>query len=306
MITLFSKARLAWSIWYVIIIIVEQHDGFNSLTDDLKPSQDEVLRRMGRNLLIFQQIEHWLKFLLAQHTVGGTAETLSANLEKKTECVSKKMLGQLVDMYGSEVLEDAGAEVTEVERPTGWYAFTFRISADTEIVESLRRDLKQMKDERNELVHHFLPRWQPNSSALMAKSLAYLDAQRERVLPIHEHLRSTVNHIQESRQQLLDFVNSPEYEKQPELMWLQISPLVSLLRDVAIQYHRQDGWTYLAQAGDLAAKELPEEVKALKARYGFKTLKKLLIGCETFDVLDEPLSAGCFRTLYRVKEVLKT
>ena len=60
---------------------------------------------------------------------------------------------------------------------------------------------------------------------------------------------------------------------------------------------------YLAQAGDLAAKNLPEEVKALKERYGFKTLKKLLAGSEMFDIFDEPLSSGRFRTLYRKKEM---
>ena len=96
-------------------------------------------------------------------------------------------------------------------------------------------------------------------------------------------------------------MTSPECEKQSELMWLQDSPLVSLLRDAAKRHHRKDGWTDLAQAGDLAAKEMPEELKGLKERYGFKTLKKLLVGCETFDVFDEPLSEGCFRTLYKDK-----
>lgn len=86
-------------------------------------------------------------------------------------------------------------------------------------------------------------------------------------------------------------------------MWLQASPLVALLSDVATQIQRKDGWTYLAQAGDLAAKNLPEEVKALKERYGFKTLKKLLAGSEMFDIFDEPLSGGRFRTLYRKKEM---
>lgn len=35
-------------------------------------------------------------------------------------------------------------------------------------------------------------------------------------------------------------------------MFLQVSPLVSLLRDVAARHCREDGWTYLALAGDLA------------------------------------------------------
>lgn len=80
---------------------------------------------------------------------------------------------------------------------------------------------------------------------------------------------------------------------------VEVNPLVSLFCDVATQHHRKDGWTYLAQAGNLAAKELPDEVKALKERYGFKTLKKLLVGSEMFKIFDEPLVSGAFRTLYR-------
>ena len=273
-----------------------------SLNSDLKLTQDEVLRRLGRNLLLCQQIEHLLKLLLSTHKGGGTAETYRAAQQEHKDCINKKMLGHLVEKFGNELLQDAGEDVSEEERPAGWFSFTFRISGDTEFVESKRRDLKLMTDERNELVHHFFPRWQPNALDKMTETLAYLDAQREKLLPMHEYLKNTVTHMQESKRLLSNFAASPEGDEQYELMWLQASPLVNLLRDVATQYHRQDGWTYLAQAGDLAAKESPEEVKNLKEWYGFKTLKKLLVGCETFDVFDEPLPNGCFRTLYKNKE----
>lgn len=272
-----------------------------SLTSDLKPTQDEVLRRVGRNLLLFQQIEHFLKFLLSTHKSGGTAETIKTNLQKQAEGISKKMLGQLVEKYATEVLKDAGEAVPEEEGSADWFMFSFSMSGDTKFVESIRRDLKVMTDERNELVHHFLPFWQPDSSEKMTEALVYLDTQREKVLPIHEHLRSTIGHIQESRQKLLDFMASPEYEKQSELMWLQASPLVSFLSEVTTKIHRKNGWCYLAHAGDLAAKELAEELKNLKEHYGFKTLKKLVIGSELFDVVDEILPGGGFRTLYRLR-----
>lgn len=211
------------------------------------------------------------------------------------------MLGQLVEKYAAEVLKDAGEDVPEEENPADRFMFSFSISGDTTFVESIRRDLKVMTDERNELIHHFLPRWQPRSPEMMVEALAYLDAQREKVLPVHEHLRSTIGHIQESRQKLLDFMASPEYKKETELMWLQASPLVSLLLGLTTKIHRKDGWCYLAHAGELAAKEFPEELKNFKERYGFKTLKKLVIGSELFDVLDEILPGGKFRTLYRLR-----
>lgn len=258
-----------------------------------------MLRRVGRNLLLFQQIEHFLKFLLSTHKWGGTTDTIKTNLQKQTEGVSKKMLGQLVEKYATEVLKDAGEDVPEEEIPADGLFVSFVISGDTKFVESTRRDLKVMTDERNELIHHFLPRWQPDSLEKMTEALAYLDTQREKVLPMHEHLRSTIGHIQEDRKKLHDFLASPEYEKQSELMWLQASPLVSFLSEVTTKIHRKDGWCYLAHAGELAAKDLSEELKNLKEHYGFKTLKELVIGSELFDILDEILPGGGFRTLYR-------
>lgn len=272
-----------------------------SLKSNLKPTQDEVLRRVGRNLLLFQQIEWLLKFLLSRHKAEGPPVDFKERQQKQTDTINRKMFGLLVDKYGTEVLKDAGIEVPEEESPADWITFTFRISGDTEFVEAMRRDMKLMTEHRNELVHGFLPRWLPDSAEKLEETLVYLDTQREKVLPIHEHLRTAANHIQESQKKLIEFMSSGEYQKQSELMWLQASPLVLLLRDVASQIHRKDGWSYLAHAGRLANKELPDEVKSLNESYGFKTLRKLLIGSEMFDVFDEPLSEGQFRTLYKNK-----
>lgn len=260
-----------------------------------------MLRRVGRNLVIFQQIEYFLKFLLSSHQHSGTAETLQANAKAQAECISTKTLGVLVEKYKTEILHDAGEEIPEVERPAGWFSFSYRLSVEKEFLDSLHNDLKVMTDERNALVHHFLPRWQPGSDEAMAEALAYLDSQREKVLPMFEHLKRNIEGVEESRRYLQEFIKSPEYDKQFELMWLQSSPLIELLHDVAQKFCRKDGWTYLAHAGDLAAKELPEEVKALKERYGYKTLKMLLIGSEIFEIFDEPLVNGAFRTLYKVR-----
>ncbi len=258
---------------------------------------------MGRNLLLFQQIESLLKFLLSHHKAGSKPGEFKKRRQERIDAVNGMMLGHLVHRYGTEVLRDAGVEVPEEESPADWITFSFRISGDTEFIEAMRREMKLMTEQRNELVHGFLPRWEPDSIEKLEEALGYLDTQHENVLPMHEHLQTTANDIHEGWKKFFDFIASKEYQKSSELMWLQASQLVSLLRDVATQIQRADGWTYLAHAADLANKELPEEVKNLKERYGFKTFKKLLVGSEMFDVFDEPLSGGRFRTLYKNKEM---
>jgi hypothetical protein len=275
-------------------------DPDQSVTEQLKA---EVLRRIGRNLLIFQQIEALLKFLLIQHKTEGTPEDFQARHEKRAKRINKEILGNLVKEYVGGVLKDANEELPDEQEPrvTPYVSITTQIEVDAEFLEAMRRDLKFMTDERNELVHHFLPRWQPNSAEKLQESLDYLDAQRQKALPIHEHLRGIYDQLQENRKRVSEYLASDEYARLDDLMWLQSSPLVTFLRDISTQVRRADGWTYLAHAGQLAREKLKEDMQNLKERYGCSTLKGLLVACETFDIFDEPLSNGKCRTMYRVR-----
>lgn len=53
--------------------------------EDLPPQklQDEVLRKVGRNLLIFQQIEGLLKMILGKSKVQGYARELALKQEQR-------------------------------------------------------------------------------------------------------------------------------------------------------------------------------------------------------------------------------
>lgn len=270
--------------------------------DELEAAQQEVLRRVGRNLLLFQQIEYCLKFVLARHKNAGTLETYQENLQKRAEGIDRRMLGLLVEQYSRDVLQDAGEAIPEEEWPADWFSFVFRLSGSTEYIGGLRQDMKLMTDERNALVHGFLPRWQPQSADKLHEALLYLDAQRQKVIPMHEHLKLMVEQLIKSGEHAIAYFGSPEYEKQSQLLDLQGSLLATFLCNVATRVRRKDGWTYLAHAGTLAAREIPDELTHLKARYGFKTLKGLLVGTELFDIYDEPLKGEGFRTLYRLKE----
>lgn len=271
-----------------------------------KALRDEVLRKVGRNVLLFQQIEGLLKFLVANHHADGTATDIVGRQQDRAEKVQKHMMGKLVERYTDGILSDAGEATKEPEEVTQpWMSFTFTVNGDSEFYESLRTSLKLMVDERNDLIHHFLPRWQPDSLEHLTAATSYLDQQREKVLPMFEHLKSVTKSMQEARQALAVSLSSDEGMRQFELNWLQHSSLVTLLRDVATQKPRSDGWAYLAHAGQLARIHESDAVTHIKERYGHSTLKRLLIASELFDVLDEPLSNGGFRTLYRVKKTLK-
>ena len=264
---------------------------------------DEVLRRIGRNVLLFQQIEGLLKFLVANHRADGNTSNFNARQQQRTEKVQKQMMGNLVEQYADGILTDAGEPSPEPEDLTqAWMSFRFSTPSDINFYESQRADMKRMVDERNDLIHHFMPRWQPDSVEFMCEAAAYLDEQRARVLPMFEHLSAVSKSMVDTRQSLAAFLASTEGQHQFELTWLQHSSLATLLREVAMQNARGDGWAYLANAGRIARIQEPDAVTHMKDRYGHSTLKRLLVATELFDVFDEPLPSGGFCTLYRMKQ----
>ncbi len=267
---------------------------------------DEVLRKIGLNVLLFQQIEALLKLLVTHHRIDGTVTNTAERKQQRAEQVHKLTMGALVGQYTDNILSDAGDSIKEPEIVDEiWMSSTFSITGDSDLYGSLSADLKLMVQERNDLVHHFLPQWQPDSVEQMEKASSYLDQQREKVLPMFEHLKSVTTSMQDAQNMMASFLASDEGDRLCELIWLQSSPLVSLLLDVVDQNARPDGWCYLAHAGRLARIHQPDAVAKMKERYGHSTLKKLLIVTEFFDLLDEPTSNGGFATLYRVKNVVE-
>lgn len=266
----------------------------------MKALNDEVLRKVGRNVLLFQQIEELLKFLVANHCLAGTPINLVERREKRMG--KRQTMGKLSGQYLNGILSDAGVAIEEPKDATqAWMSFIFSITDDNDFMESQRADLELMVRERNDLVHHFLPRWHPGSLEQMTAASDYLDQQREKVLPMLEHLKSVAKSLRQAQEAVVAFLASDEGERLLELARLQNSPLVVLLREVTMQKTRPDGWTSLADAGQFARTHESDEVAHMKERYGHSTLKRLLIASELFDVLDEPLTNGGFRTLYRVK-----
>ncbi len=70
------------------------------------PEIDEVFRRIGRNLLLFQHIEHLLKQLMASARLEGTVKSMQANFEERQAKIHKQTLGQLAGQFVDDVLAD--------------------------------------------------------------------------------------------------------------------------------------------------------------------------------------------------------
>lgn len=266
------------------------------------PEVDEVLRRIGRNLLLFQHIEHLLKHLMSNSRIEGTVSSAQALHEERRVRFHKQTLGQLAGQFGEDVLADAG----EREGPEGiseaWFSFGFTIQADSSFVEQHTAEMKAVVDARNDLIHHFLPRWTPASEESTRAALTYLDEQRAQALPMRDRLQGFARTLEEAAKSHIAFMSSPEGIRQFELQWLRHSRLVLLLGELATRTRRTDGWMVLATAGHIVKSLEPETLENLVERYGQRTLKKVLEATELFDIAEEPTPKGGARTIYRINQ----
>jgi hypothetical protein len=266
----------------------------------MKALSDDVLRKIGRNVMLFQRAEGLLKTLVANHHMDGTTNDLVERQQRRAEKVQKDMMGLLIKQYIDGILSDADKPPKEPQDDKQErISVTFKTVGNGDFYGSQRAGLEQMVGERNDLIHHFLPRLNIDSLEHMTAAASYLDQQHEKVLPMFEHLKSVAKSMLLLREGAAMIVASDEYGN---LLGYRV--ILKLLVEATTQKARPDGWTYLADAGRMARIREPDEVAHMKERYGYSTLKQLLIASELFDVLVEPLPNGNSHILYRAKKTL--
>jgi hypothetical protein len=269
--------------------------------DDLSTLTDELFRRIGRNLMNFQRVEGMLKFLVANGQLRGPIKELSEISAAQHASVQRTTMGLLAGRFVDTLLSDAGdVEDSPMVPSEAWFSFKITFESDAAASAELREGLRALVDERNELVHHLQARWDIKSIESTRILASQLDEQRERLIPLYEHLQRIVRACADGMKAHAEFIASPEGTQMIELLWLRQSPLVQLLGECATRLARADGWAPLASAGQVLRQQAPEDAAALKQRYGYSTLKRLLIATDMFDIKDEPTARG-FRTVYRLR-----
>ena len=266
------------------------------------PATDEVLRRVGRNLVIFQQVEHALKFLTTHARFHAPASQFAERFAKHAESIGKKSMGDLAGKLSGTVLFQDERDATPDAIDEAWFGFRFTIETDAESVTRHDAELKDLVDRRNELVHHFLPRWQAAVGGDAEAALVWLDAQREAAVGMLDRLQGWARTVETARKEHAAFLASEEGQRHLELLLLRSTRLVVMLGQLAMATPRPDGWTLLASAGQLIKREAPEELQDLRTRFGHATLKAVLLATELFDVAEEATPGGGTRTIYRINE----
>lgn len=275
--------------------------------NNLKAANNEVMRKIGRNMLLLQQLEGLLKYLLANSFFEGTPSTIKENREKYVSQIGKRSLGQLVSEFCDRSLvkdDDSQREQPEKACDEIQIGFRFSIECDQDGFESRKKVLADIVEERNNLIHHLLPTYNAESLEDLTRLEHQLDDQRAKVLKEIDYLSGIIKRFNDVRKQLSDFIESPEGKRFfVEGLLPGESRLERLLAELASLAARSDGWTPLVRAGQLVRELNAERLTQALEEQGLsslKGLKKHIESSDRFELMEESVIKGS-QWLYRPK-----
>ena len=263
---------------------------------------EEVLRRVGRNLVNFQYVEYLLKRLTVHFAPVGPASKMEAQFEKHAVAVNSSTMGALAGKLMETVLKSPTEKPVPQDIDEIWMGFRFSLGVDAQFVDNHEKEMQALVDARNELIHHFLPRWHSSVAGDTTSVCEYLDSQLAEIKRMMARLQDWVRRIDNGRAMLAGVLNSPEFEQHSELMHLRSSGLVAMLGEVATRAARSDGWTLFTTAANLIRREAPDELIDIEGRFGLPSLMAVLLATEFFEVADEQLPNGFTRKIYRISD----
>lgn len=268
--------------------------------EELKDLKDELHRKIGRNMVMFQYMEQMLKFLVANGRFAGNINSLKSEIEKKRADVNKKTMGQLVGNFLENTYSEYEDSNDRAESDLPYFSFDFRIQTDEAYYETRKATLASIVSERNELIHHLLSRYNFQSDDSCIELGQYLDKQHDRLKPEIKNMQDLVENFIKCRKKAAVYLQSDACEKEFRLADIRQNPVVIWLGQIAREVTREDGWTLLSIAGKILKTQKPGEVADCLKQCGVKTLKGIILATGIFELKEEPTGSGGIRLLYRL------
>ena len=168
-----------------------------------------------------------------------------------------------------------------------WISFRCQMELSEEHYAETKAALKELVDLRNELVHHFLPRFDLWSVDGCTAAESYLDESYETIDGHYLTLRDWAKSMDKARQLMASFIQSKEYEDAVvNGIWVDgtvhwpSSGITTCLREAETKL-AQAGWTPLFEAINWIAKTYPEQTPK---RYGCGSWRHVIHASQQFEI----------------------
>jgi hypothetical protein len=243
-------------------------------------------------MLQVQQYERLLKDIVAHNALSGSPERLQAIQSEKVACAHKKTMGTLVGMLTESYLTrpNSSDESSHTDADTGdqsWFRVRFQKELPEELYTETKAALKELVDLRNELVHHFLQRFDLWDASGCKAADAFLDESHETIASHYLTLRDWAKSMDEARALMAAYMQSPEVIDAVEngiwpdgsVHW-PISGITACLREAETEL-AQAGWTHLFEAIRWITKTYPEQTPK---RYGCGSWRHVMHESQQFEM----------------------
>lgn len=260
--------------------------------------QRAVQHKLGGCLLRLQQYEQLLKAMVANTELAGEPAQLQARRDARVASVHKTTLGALMSLFKGGYLragdESAPPAETDDKAPGDrlWFSFQQRLALSAERHEAITAELNELKDLRNELVHHLLERFDLGQPDRCDAAVAYLDASRATIERHCQTLRRWAEQMDHVRTEFAALIASDAFKTMlidgiapdGQVDW-PASGIVSSLRE-AEQALVPSGspacWTELNAAIACIARQYPDQTPK---RYGCSSWRQVLHESQQFEVM---------------------
>lgn len=268
-----------------------------------KPLIDEVLRKVGRNLVIYQQIELMLKALANWAPISGTLFDVTAEQEKRRSQLSKMGMGQAMEYalraLGSSPTKppaQATADTAEV-----WMAISVELSGGETLAATIQPGIDAMRVQRNRLVHHLLEDWEMLSPTSCSVISSQLDTQRVAAMEVHERLKHYIDALADiAREHLAAWEPGGAGDQALRMHSLQHDPTVARLVAIVADDAAHGGWVDMSTAGRKLRERDSSGLDELLSSQKLKGLGQLVARVGLFEERVEPTPNGT-RRMIRLK-----
>lgn len=266
-----------------------------SLEPTLDQLQREIQRKLGRNILRLQQCEYLAKQLIVGHKVSGSSpEDVEHRLAGRHTKYSTQSLGPVIDELKKSYLATTSQDATNANFQGNGdekddaivFGYLHQLQFSPERYAEVCTELEELRSLRNDLVHHFIERFEFGNAAGCQQAIAYLDSSYATIDERFTTLAGWAESANSTRRLAAAIDESPLIKD----MWLhgifptvqinwQASRIVELLREAEIRFRKED-WTLLKDAIQYVA-QYPDETPA---KYHCKRWRQVLHESGLFDI----------------------
>ena len=180
---------------------------------NIQTHRDELLRRIGRNVVNFQYLENLLRSMIPALENEGTLSNWQSSIAATTKKHKKSSLGSLADTFLDGIFYDPMAEEldtdaapTEISVRVG-----FQIEVTPEHAAERKRGLKKLVSERNRLIHREVLGVDLESSQQCELLSARLDEQNDQIREQLDYFNTLRKTQREAYAELVKYMQTDEF-----------------------------------------------------------------------------------------------